>query len=200
MKRTPLKKSGWKRKTYQEALLAHSQKPYKARSKKKAKKTPRAKKMGLKKLLCEIYSLPNVPCARWGTGKKPTRQDILKGMLWYVFSRWIRQRDKGVCIACGLFKTYEELQAGHFAPAGGNDLELCFDEHNVNGECEGCNGDFVGTGWHLIEMRKNLIVKFGVEEVELIETLKAQKRATKWEELEYAIKIRDYHERLSTRD
>lgn len=164
----------------------------------KAKKTTRAKKQELKRLLCQIYGLPILPCARWGTGKNPTRQDILKGMLWYVFSRWIRHRDAGKCIACGLRKTFEELQAGHFAPVGGNDLELCFDEHNVNGECESCNADFRGNGWHLIEMRKNMIKKYGKDEVEIIENLQSQRRAIKWEESKYADKIKFYYSELST--
>jgi hypothetical protein len=150
--------------------------------------------MELKKLIIETYKLPQLDCSRWGGAKKPSRTDILKGMLWFVFSKYIRQRDQGRCISCGNQKTYEELQAGHFAPAGGNDLELCFDEKNVNGECYTCNADF--DGWHLIPMRRNLIAKYGLAAVENIEKLRGYKRCIKWEEKDYVNKILYYHNKL----
>jgi hypothetical protein len=163
--------------------------PLRKISPRKPKKTPRSKKMALKKEILAQYNLPSIPCSRYGLGKAPTRQDILKGMLWHEFSIFIRNRDK-LCIACLLEKI---LQAGHFAPAGGNDLELLFSEVNVNGECETCNADFQGNGWHLIEMRKNMIKKYGKEKVEEIETLKSQKRIIKWEESTYVEKIKYYY-------
>jgi hypothetical protein len=194
-----MRRSGFKRPTYAEALEKAHQKANIARSKpkvKKPKKSPRAKKMELKKEIIEQYGLPKIPCSRWGINKTFTRQDILKGMLWYVFSRWVRRRDNGMCIACGLPKTYEELQAGHFAPVGGNDLELCFDELNVNGECETCNADFEGGGWHLVLMKPNLVKKWGQVEVDRIEQLKSMKRATKWDESVYVEKIKYYYQSL----
>jgi len=160
-------------------------------SKKKPKKTARAKKMELKRLLLEQYGLPMLPCSRYGLGKAPTRTDILKGMLWYIFSLFIRLRDKKLpCISCGEF--CGELQAGHFAPVGGNDIVLCFDEQNVNGECPTCNADFQGGGWHLVGMRKNLITKYGIEVVESIEKRKGQKLAIKWDEQDYVTRIKYY--------
>lgn len=158
------------------------------------KPTARAKKMQFKKLIIEQYGLPSIECSRYGTAKKPTRSDILKGMLWTVFSRYIRQRDAGVCISCGMKKAYEELQAGHFAPAGGNDIELCFDEKNVNGECATCNAAF--DGWHLVPMRRNLVMKYGEAVVLDIERRKDQKKAIKWDEAVYVQKILYYHNQL----
>lgn len=207
-----LKRSGFKKKSYEEALEARigKQKAQKVaittlgrksslRAKKglkRVKKTKRAKKMELKKTIIEQYRLPMLPCSRYGTGKAPTRQDILKGMLWHIFSLFIRLRDKNEpCIACGLMK--ENKQAGHFAPAGGNDLELCFDEKNVNGECSECNADFGGDGWHLIQMRRNLLSKYGGGVVVGIETLKSQKRVVKWEEYIYVEKIKYYFNKVN---
>lgn len=190
-----MKPGTFKKLTYEEALQKARQKPYKARTAKKPKKSKRSIKMALKRLICEQYGLPSLPCKRWGEGKSPTRYDILKGMLWHIFSLYIRLRDKDEpCISCGLMK--EGKQAGHFAPAGGNDLELCFSEDNVNGECAECNGDFRGTGWHLIQMRPNLIRKIGEEKVLQIERQESQRRVIKWEEQVLADKIKFYYKEV----
>lgn len=177
LRKTPLKSGG--------RIKSRSSKP---------KKSPRAKKMELKRVLREQYNLPQIDNTRWGTAKAPTRSDILRGMLWTVFARYIRHRDAGRCITCNAFKTYWELQAGHFAPVGGNDIELCFDEQNVNGECPTCNADF--DGWHLIPMRRNLVVKYGEEAVRNIEKRREAKQAIKWEEGEYVKRIIYYHSQL----
>lgn len=161
-------------------------------SKNKPKKSARAKKMELKRTIIEQYSLPMLPCSRYGLGKAPTRTDILKGMLWHIFSKFIRLRDKKLpCISCGTM--CDELQAGHYAPVGGNDISLCFDEQNVNGECPTCNADFEGGGWHLVGMRKNLIAKYGLEVIETIDVRKSQKLAVKWDEQIYVDKIKYYY-------
>jgi hypothetical protein len=86
-------------------------------------------------------------------------------------------------------KTYDELQGGHYVPVGGNDLELCFSEVNVNGECEGCNAF---DPFHLVRMRKNLIQKYGEAKIEELDTLQSQKRAVKWEESTYVELINKY--------
>jgi len=164
-------------------------------TKKKVVKTKRAKKMELKRQIIEQYNLPNVPCSRYGLGKNPTRQDILKGILWHLFSRFIRERDQGVCITCWLLKSYEEVQAGHYISAGGNDLELLFHEKNVNGEC---NYDNAFNSDHIISMRKHLIAKWGCQAIEDLEQLAEQKRAIKWEEETYVSKILYYHAKIST--
>lgn len=158
------------------------------------KKTPRQIKMELKRQICETYGLPIIPCSRWGTAKSAGRKDLLKGMLWHVFSKYIRMRDAGQCISCGRFKEYEELQAGHYAPVGGNDIELCFDEHNVNGECSTCNADFEGGGWHLVPMRKMMIYKWGQKEVDRIDKQKDMRKCIIWEEQEYVDRINKYLE------
>ena len=150
--------------------------------------------MEAKRLLIEQYGLPSVPCSRWGESKSFTRTELLRGMLWYVFSRYIRQRDAGRCISCGRQKSFEELQAGHFAPVGGNDTELCFDEKNVNGECAECNAGW--DNWHLVPMKRNLIIKYGEEAVLDIERRKEMKRAVKWDESVYVTKILFYHSKL----
>lgn len=157
-------------------------------------KTPRMKKMALKRELIERYDLPNLECQRWGRGKGATRTDILRGMLWNVFSKFIRRRDK-VCISCGRPKTFEELQAGHYAPVGGTSVELWFSETNVNGECEHCNAF---DAFHLVPMRKNMIAKYGLQIVENIDRIKKRKLSVKWEESQYIRRIKIYLKRNGT--
>lgn len=161
--------------------------------KKKPKKTARGKKMALKREIIKQYDLPNLECKRWGIKKGATRTDILRGMLWNVFSRFIRHRDAGKCITCLKPKTYEELQAGHYAPVGGTSVRLWFDEINVNGECEYCNAF---DAFHLIPMRRNLIEKYGVRQIVNIEYIKAQTMTVKWDEAEYIQRIKVYLEKL----
>lgn len=65
-----------------------------------------------------------------------------KGVYWYWFSLWVRERDVdefGTCISCGKPITVETSQAGHFMPAKDCGLELLFDPRNVNAECNQCN-------------------------------------------------------------
>ena len=191
MKRTPLK-----RKTSLKARVGlRGQKlPSKALKPKKpskvATKTKRAKKADMKKKLCEDYGLPIIPCSRWGTGKNPTRTDLLRGMLWTVFSKYIRERDKDLpCISCG--KHHESKQAGHYVPVGNSSVVLWFLEENVNGECPPCNGF---DSYHLVPMRKNLIRKYGEEVVDKLDELASQKSTIKLPEEYYVDLIREYLE------
>ena len=150
--------------------------------------------MAEKKLLIEQYELPQLDCKRWGTNKGFTRTELLRGMLWNVFSKYIRHRDEGKCISCGEWKNFADLQAGHFAPVGGTSVDLWFDEKNVNGECSTCNADF--EGWHLVPMRKNLVNKYSETIVQEIEKKKQQKLSVKWEERQYVDLIKYYYAKV----
>ena len=89
-----------------------------------------------------------------------------------VFNAYIRKRDSELpCISCGQFRT---LQAGHYVPVRGGSY-LRFNEWNVNGECEYCNGfdDF-----HLIGYRKRLINKIGIDAVKWLED--NRRNVNKW--------------------
>jgi hypothetical protein len=76
-----------------------------------------------------------------------------------VCNRFVRLRDDGKpCISCGQFRL---LQAGHFFPVKGYD-GLRFDEMNIHGECERCNGF---DDAHLIFYEENLRERIGVDEM-----------------------------------
>lgn len=189
MKRTPLARKTplrAKKSLNSRTTALRSKNP--AERKNGAKKTGVAKKREMKKKLCEQYDLPIILCSRWGTAKAPTRQDLLKGMLWHVFAKYVRERDKELpCISCG--KHHEAKQAGHYAPVGGGTLDLNFDEKNVNGECPNCNGF---DPFHLVPMRKNLIAKYGEATVEDLDARKSTMLAVKWDEQDFVDRIKKY--------
>lgn len=62
----------------------------------------------------------------------------LKKNLWIVFSQYIRQRDKGVCISCGKVDFWRKTDAGHYIPKTAG-LSIYFDEQNVHCQCTYCN-------------------------------------------------------------
>lgn len=195
-RRTPLKaKKGFKKKTLAEVRAKQAEKRSKLapkpKKKQKGSQTARAKKMAAKRKLCEQYDLPNIPCSRWGTAKTFTRTDLLRGMAWTVFSKYIRERDLGKpCITCSQPLQMGFIQAGHYVPVGGNSIATHFLEDNVNGECPTCNGDF--NDWHLVPMRKNMVKRYGEERVEELDAMAGKKDSTKYEEQYFVDLIRKY--------
>lgn len=104
-----------------------------------------------------------------------------------VFNAYIRKRDEGLpCISCGKVKDKRNIQAGHYAPVKGNS-NVRFNEWNVNGECDYCNGF---DEFHLIGYRKNLINKIGLKAVEWIE--ENRNKPKKWTREELNEIIRKY--------
>lgn len=73
------------------------------------------------------------------------------------FHKFIRERDKNLkCISCGTGKVEN---AGHYYSAG-HYPSLRFNEDNVSGQCISCNKWKHG---NLIEYRKKLVLKIGIE-------------------------------------
>lgn len=111
-----------------------------------------------------------------------------------VFNRRIRERDTvngyGRCISCDELFSFEELQAGHYLPAGSN-AAVRFDDINVNGQCAECNCNKHG---NQESYRKGLIKKYGRQEVEALE-LRA-KQPFKWDR-SYLIAIIKEESRLN---
>lgn len=95
------------------------------------------------------------------TGKTALRyrSPLEKGIYWYHFSRFIRDRDLkkwGTCISCG--KPIEDGDCGHFIAASKCGIELLFDERNNNLECSQCNA------WdetHLLGYERGLDARYG---------------------------------------
>jgi hypothetical protein len=167
-----------------------AKRPLTASKHKKTIQTTRAKKMGQKRALLEKYGLPSIPCSRWGTAKKPTNTDLLRGMLWYVFSKYIRERDAHKnCITCGL-PLAGDIQAGHYVPVGDSSVSMWFREDNVHGEHANCNANW--NDWHLVPMRKNMVRLYGEEHINHMDSYAGRKDSDKWEESDYVDLIKKY--------
>ncbi|MCQ9638618.1 recombination protein NinG [Chryseobacterium sp. WG14] len=94
--------------------------------------------------------------------KLKTHKDWLQD-LQKIFNEFIRLSQKGSkCISCS---NSNPTDAGHYRSVGAHP-ELRFEEKNVNLQCRKCNGYW---GGNLIEYRKGIIVKYGVEVVEWLE-------------------------------
>lgn len=93
-----------------------------------------------------------------------TRQDWMREAQAAV-NAYVRERDKDLpCISCGRFHT-GQWHAGHYKPRGPNP-ELALDERNIHKQCAPCNSHLSG---NLIEYRKGLILRHGIELVEWLE-------------------------------
>lgn len=72
--------------------------------------------------------------------RKPIRKTsnrpsvVLYNKAWKIFSEYIRQRDKGICVTCHAVNHWKDCNAGHFKHG-----VLDFDEMNINCQCVGCN-------------------------------------------------------------
>ena len=118
-----------------------------------------------------------------------------KGVYWYFFSFFIRNRDVkkyGVCISCGRSITVDTCDAGHFMPAADCGRDLLFDPINVNAECSRCNA---WDSTHLLGYAEGLDKRHGKGTAQTLRDrrneYKARTEVVKdWKRDEYAEKIR----------
>ena len=93
-----------------------------------------------------------------------THKDYLK-LLQTAFNAYIRKRDKDLpCISCGKDNN-KQFHAGHYRSVG-SAPHLRFNEINVWRQCATCNTYLHG---NLIEYRKELVNRIGIEKVEWLE-------------------------------
>ena len=71
--------------------------------------------------------------------KSKVKISVLKRKLWKEFSKYIRERDKGICFTCGRKCEGSGYHAGHFIPKSVGGIALYFNEDNVHGQCYNCN-------------------------------------------------------------
>lgn len=83
-----------------------------------------------------------------------------------AFNRYIRERDENLpCISCGRWHQ-GQWHAGHYMSVGSSP-QLRFDEANCHKQCSICNNHLHG---NLVNYRRALIAKIGLEAVEALET------------------------------
>lgn len=175
LKRTPLKRS----------TIPLKRTPLRRKSPNKRKKQTMAD-------LWREYGLTRPPKPRY-IGRK--------GIYWYLLSLYTRKRDfkeYGTCISCGKeVESYQDFDAGHYAPAGNCGFALLFFKLNINGECKGCNAFDDG---HLIGYEKNLRIRYGdlnVEDLKMVYLDRHKSTTKEWTQIEYDTKIKELLELLS---
>lgn len=95
-------------------------------------------------------------------GKTPKSSKAqAKKRAWDWFSKFIRLRDadefgRVKCITCPAVKRWEDMDAGHYITRAKE--STLFDEHNVSGQCSGCNR---WQGGKFLEHAQALDRKFG---------------------------------------
>ena len=95
-----------------------------------------------------------------------------KGVYWYWFGRWVRERDVkeyGTCISCGIPITFDTCDPGHFMPAHDCGRDLLFHPLNVNAECKRCNA-FDGT--HLLGYAEGLDRRYGAGTAQMLRDMR----------------------------
>ena len=125
------------------------------------------------KLVCALKNLEKIKAKESKEWKK-RKQEIIKGMetvqdllriTQKTFNSYIRLRDKGKpCISC-LNDKPKKVNCGHYYSSGGH-KNLTFNEDNCHLQCEFCNTYLHG---NLIEYRKNLINRIGLERLEQLD-------------------------------
>lgn len=98
---------------------------------------------------------------------KKTSVATLKKVLDQVFSQYIRQRDKGICVTCGKRDDWRNMQNGHYVSRQFNATR--YDERNCNCQCPACN---VFKSGNMDEYTLFIIRKYGVEMPEELNQLK----------------------------
>lgn len=131
----------------------------------------------------------------WAKEKKERKEALMSHSEWLklfqiTFNTFIRERDKNEnCISCQRPLKGRKFDAGHFRSVGSNP-QLRFNEENVFGQCVPCNRDKHG---NLLDYRKQLVIKLGVEKVEYLENFN---EANKLSIPEIKDKIQEYKQKI----
>ena len=140
----------------------------------------RASKKITKKMMWEQYELVRPPSPRYSG---------LKGIYWFLFSQWVRQRDFytyfGECIdQCGKkANDWHDFDARHYCPASKCGFGLLFDEKNVNGQLKGCNNPTFSPH-SFIGYKQGLNKRYGAGTAEKLEN-RMKKITPEWGQKEY---------------
>jgi hypothetical protein len=103
------------------------------------------------------------------------------------FQIYIRQRDKDLpCISCN--KSDAKWDAGHYLKAEIY-TKLIFNEDNVHKQCSYCNLQLAG---NLIEYRKNLVKRIGINKVQELEDMADLSRSYKFTKDELITLAKNY--------
>lgn len=123
--------------------------------------------------------------------KKPKEKSLSwwRKEAWKVFSKWIRDRDKGICFTCGRKAEGSGYHAGHFMTGSSCSPSLYFHENNVHGQCYFCN---IHRSGNWVEYLPRMEMKYGKEFVDNLQKLRRERQGEKWEVYQYQEIIKKY--------
>lgn len=174
-----MKRTGFKRLTYEEAIAKQKITRDKKASKPK-KKAP--------------VKYPTV------LGIKATRYTGLKGVLWAIFSMYTRKRDfilyNGRCVSCSAtLNDWKDGDAGHYVSVTRGNFWSLFFEKNVHLQCKRCNNPY-WTPDASIPMAFEVDRRCGKGTANMI-FKKSQEYSSSYSELEYMREIELYKEKFA---
>ena len=119
-----------------------------------------------------------------------------KNTLDRIFSEYIRRRDSDAngyikCISCVKIINWRDSDCGHYINRKHNSTR--YDELNCNAQCRSCNRFDEG---NIQGYRRGLIIKYGLEKVEMLEIKKFNKM--KLGEFEINVLTKEYKKKLNT--
>ncbi len=110
-----------------------------------------------------------------------------------ICNEFIRKRDQGKpCISCGRYVS--QMDAGHHFSMG-HYTALRFDERNIHAQCPACNR--FGHG-NLINYRKGLLKRYGIDFVERLELSAELRKTHKWERIELEALIQEFKQKIKS--
>lgn len=128
------------------------------------------------------------------TTKKPPSQKKKCEAVQKWANLYARRRDcfgqlGTTCISCGKWKSFEELDGGHFIPTTSSSIR--FDPRNINAQCQRCNRFLHGNPRHYY---KGMLRKYGKDVVDDLESREFESK--KWTEEELKAIKDEYRERI----
>lgn len=129
-------------------------------------------------------------------GVRGSRWGGLKGVLWTIFSRYIRKRDyikhDGRCVSCHAYlQRWEDGDAGHYVSVDRGGFYTLFHEQNVNLQCKQCNNP-EWTPDATIPYRYELDRRWGDGTADMLFHMGRRDISRGFSELEYESKIKEY--------
>ena len=126
--------------------------------------------------------------------RKPNRK-ALQHKLQATVNLYARLRDcagrgGANCISCGTWKSFEDLDGGHFIPTTSSATR--YDERNVNAQCVKCNRFLHGSLAHYYEA---MVKKYGQEVVD--ELMSLEHVIKKWSIPELQERLEYFQEKIA---
>lgn len=163
-----IRKSGFRKITYQESLDKLAAKAFSRKIKKPTYEEQKKKLAERQKRTAERQKVAKMEKAQKKAYPK---------LLWSTVTDYIKRRDslmekiqtyQGHCCSCGELASGGNFQGGHWEPSGSNGVWARYHPHNIHGQCRNCN---VALSRPMTEKAKNgytifMVKRYGINYVE----------------------------------